>query len=203
MWVKDAGRDTGLIPAHAGKTPGSVDSHAASWAHPRSRGENGKAIVSFDAGSGSSPLTRGKPQHTHPGQQARRLIPAHAGKTNVVISPCLARRAHPRSRGENAVEMEPAVVRTGSSPLTRGKQLVGALVLDGLGLIPAHAGKTRGRSKTPSRRPAHPRSRGENCLLQSVQAITMGSSPLTRGKQERGAPGNACHRLIPAHAGKT
>ena len=50
----------------------------------------------------------------------------------------------------------------GSSPLTRGKPdgvEVGAVTAR---LIPAHAGKTRGKTKAGVRTGAHPRSRGEN-----------------------------------------
>ena len=72
----------------------------------------------------------------------RRLIPAHAGKTCVVRHILLLAWAHPRSRGENAVEGLLGQVGMGSSPLTRGK--LQALDPDVLreGLIPAHAGKT-------------------------------------------------------------
>ena len=49
-------------------------------------------------------------------------------------------------------------------------------------LIPAHAGKTRPTASTPTRRPAHPRSRGENRGLRFRRPSDDGSSPLTRGK---------------------
>ena len=35
-------RQAGLIPAHAGKTTRRLTPHGAQWAHPRSRGENGR-----------------------------------------------------------------------------------------------------------------------------------------------------------------
>ena len=73
--------------------------------------------------------------------------------------------------------------RVGSSPLTRGKQ---AHDLDALGqvrLIPAHAGKTAPAHATHTRKPAHPRSRGENVhAVREVDRVSW---------------------LIPAHAGKT
>ena len=193
----------GLIPAHAGKTWRCGRTPAGARAHPRSRGENLAAQLETVGDAGSSPLTRGKAQHTHPGQQARRLIPAHAGKTNVVISPCLARRAHPRSRGENAVEMEPAVVRTGSSPLTRGKHYGADGRRARRGLIPAHAGKTSVTGQGQGRDRAHPRSRGENSLLAPWSLTASGSSPLTRGKHGGDRKRRQGGRLIPAHAGKT
>ena len=73
---------------------------------------------------------------------ARRLIPAHAGKTKSVIMTGIARAAHPRSRGENPPAQAGPQRVGGSSPLTRGKPQILRLVYDRLGLIPAHAGKT-------------------------------------------------------------
>ena len=92
--------------------------------------------------SGSSPLTRGKPGREHHQPVQAGLIPAHAGKTVKpgFTSPRTA--AHPRSRGENGVRIWIATVRTGSSPLTRGKRHHGCSIRSTRGLIPAHAGKT-------------------------------------------------------------
>ena len=50
----------GLIPAHAGKTSGSMKGTLSKWAHPRSRGENAHGVATTIPTSGSSPLTRGK-----------------------------------------------------------------------------------------------------------------------------------------------
>ena len=51
--------------------------------------------------------------------------------------------AHPRSRGENEARGAAWHPSEGSSPLTRGKLLNGDLGRVALGLIPAHAGKTK------------------------------------------------------------
>ena len=72
---------TGLIPAHAGKTPGPSPLLPRSPAHPRSRGENTCATLRTRCAPGSSPLTRGKRLGAHRRGVALRLIPAHAGKT--------------------------------------------------------------------------------------------------------------------------
>ena len=50
---------------------------------------------------------------------------------------------------------------------------------------------------------AHPRSRGENGVAVQDAVGQLGSSPLTRGKPQRGPIRTARRRLIPAHAGKT
>ena len=91
----------------------------------------------------------------------------------------------------------------GSSPLTRGKRAHGLRLALQPGLIPAHAGKTRPWSPScPSAR-AHPRSRGENHLLDGSNVVVRGSSPLTRGKPLVLVLSVWVTGLIPAHAGKT
>ena len=153
--------------------------------------------------TGSSPLTRGKPEDELVAGLSDRLIPAHAGKTSTTQNVPLLLRAHPRSRGENTAAAAPMAGPNGSSPLTRGKQTPAIPRFLSSGLIPAHAGKTR-RLRVPSSvSPAHPRSRGENARTTHREQDGGGSSPLTRGKR-RLRRGRAQRRgLIPAHAGKT
>ena len=174
-----------------------------SWAHPRSRGENGLGRRGNQSNGGSSPLTRGK-QWRRPLPTSRaRLIPAHAGKTLSEARFPPGRRAHPRSRGENTWSQATASAHKGSSPLTRGKQAGGGFDLTRGGLIPAHAGKTQLYLRTLERWGAHPRSRGENSRSSSDSGATCGSSPLTRGKRVLPGRGSGAPGLIPAHAGKT
>ena len=71
----------------------------------------------------------------------------------------------------------------GSSPLTRGKPPLPGWLQRWVGLIPAHAGKTRASSNRQTRHWAHPRSRGENRDGRLGVVLNTG--------------------LIPAHAGKT
>ena len=110
-----------LIPAHAGKTPTPCSAPAAGGAHPRSRGENKLWWPSPTALAGSSPLTRGKPGPAFVRSPRPRLIPAHAGKTQVRSVNEETRSAHPRSRGENYQDRCLRYRTSGSSPLTRGK----------------------------------------------------------------------------------
>ena len=99
---RDGGsRRTGLIPAHAGKTPRFISRPPRFRAHPRSRGENLRWRNRACYRGGSSPLTRGKPQGRMSRGGKRRLIPAHAGKTFRGTLKLHCDRAHPRSRGEN------------------------------------------------------------------------------------------------------
>ncbi len=91
----------GLIPAHAGKTVSVIEMISPMGAHPRSRGENVAVRADSRWSSGSSPLTRGKRDTGHGFLLDQGLIPAHAGKTGLHARHPPARRAHPRSRGEN------------------------------------------------------------------------------------------------------
>ena len=194
---------TGLIPAHAGKTLGTVGPGGDSQAHPRSRGENAIAAYWYTENVGSSPLTRGKRAERSRCPRRRGLIPAHAGKTRAVPRPADQQWAHPRSRGENAYSKCAGDAQSGSSPLTRGKLKAwgGDTILTGL--IPAHAGKTRVSSNRLTRPWAHPRSRGENSWWSALPCHAAGSSPLTRGKPAKFSVDLNLSGLIPAHAGKT
>ena len=111
--------------------------------------------------------------------------------------------AHPRSRGENVFWASIRSCVAGSSPLTRGKPPVSDFAPYRVGLIPAHAGKTLRTGRKPSKRWAHPRSRGENPVQQGALGLAAGSSPLTRGKRRLPASVRRRAGLIPAHAGKT
>ena len=197
------GLGNGLIPAHAGKTCGPCFGAAVNEAHPRSRGENGVVVVLDEAECGSSPLTRGKLPQVRALAVVMGLIPAHAGKTDLVMTLPVTVSAHPRSRGENFAVVALMICAMGSSPLTRGKHRERKRQCLKSRLIPAHAGKTSIRFLSRSESAAHPRSRGENswCWCRSWRGF--GSSPLTRGKL-RGWYLPGCARgLIPAHAGKT
>ena len=59
-WRGEDARALRLIPAHAGKTSVHRRCVRHTWAHPRSRGENGRRCIVRDFEAGSSPLTRGK-----------------------------------------------------------------------------------------------------------------------------------------------
>ncbi len=133
---------SGLIPAHAGKTSGRRQTIRRRRAHPRSRGENCERCVQPPQGSGSSPLTRGKPRVWTEVLICLGLIPAHAGKTSGSKGGAGGHGAHPRSRGENGNIVTKPITGRGSSPLTRGKRQSPSQTLPYLGLIPAHAGKT-------------------------------------------------------------
>ena len=167
VFDRELGR--GLIPAHAGKTFASTPKSIHGEAHPRSRGENAQADYGSTVERGSSPLTRGKRERPCGVPPGGGLIPAHAGKTASVNPSRLLATAHPRSRGENPKPVAPPEPGWGSSPLTRGKPISPTSACRAGRLIPAHAGKTRVRSRKTYTWSAHPRSRGEN----SMSAVTL------------------------------
>ena len=154
----------GLIPAHAGKTTCSWSPRRTPRAHPRSHGENSPQKSFVSGVTGSSPLTRGKRRRIDPVPETVGLIPAHAGKTRRCSSTVTSRAAHSRSRGDNFWILPLAPGIAGSSPLTRGKRILGQGDTLSDGLIPAHAGKTLSSSPPGVKARAHPHSRGENLV---------------------------------------
>ena len=76
-----SGRRSGLIPARAGTTFSARFSSFASRAHPRSRGDHGRAGKTPDTPPGSSPLARGPPANKRLVIAPDGLIPARAGTT--------------------------------------------------------------------------------------------------------------------------
>ena len=112
------------------------------------RGEHGIGLtVDVDA-LGSSPHARGTLQIREAIGMAKGIIPACAGNTSLESRLCLARRDHPRMRGEHEVgKIGPEIV-TGSSPHARGTRGETYLTSDMVGIIPACAGNTHRRSGT-------------------------------------------------------
>ena len=89
----------------------------------------------------------------------------------------------------------------GSSPLARGTCLHHFAAANKRRLIPARAGNISRFASTPTRRAAHPRSRGEHSVRASKTARVSGSSPLARGTSGRTHYRLHWRRLIPARAG--
>ena len=154
---------------------------AAKSAHPRSRGEHDTSQVTDMPSMGSSPLTRGAPRPDCEARHQNGLIPAHAGSTLACTLLLLTVRAHPRSRGEHASLYAAIANGTGSSPLTRGARFDSLEDEYDYGLIPAHAGSTRRGRHRRTLWAAHPRSRGEHSVRATLNTVSPGSSPLTRG----------------------
>ena len=88
------------------------------------------------------------------------IIPARAGFTASVSVSGLRPRDHPRSRGVYRSALWVRTPPLGSSPLARGLQIGGPLIIHGRGIIPARAGFTRRVGVILDTEEDHPRSRG-------------------------------------------
>ena len=193
----------GLIPARAGKTSTITVSRAVVTAHPRACGENPDGGKYTAGQTGSSPRVRGKPGALVLDEGLRGLIPARAGKTPTSWGTKSASAAHPRACGENPSAVGFGSSALGSSPRVRGKQCGGRSWSRCIGLIPARAGKTNGRTAAARSGPAHPRACGENTGTSTCCTAAVGSSPRVRGKRYVLQGSAMGLRLIPARAGKT
>ena len=143
-------RDSGLIPARAGKTRRRRNNQTPPRAHPRAGGENQVQVLKAHFGDGSSPRGRGKRGYAPWRPSDRRLIPARAGKTfhrRLVADRC---GAHPRAGGENVVSGGVWSEEAGSSPRGRGKPCAVRIRRPPLRLIPARAGKTTSPPCSPA-----------------------------------------------------
>ena len=152
---------------------------------------------------GSSPLARGTHNAVEPFSRCSGLIPARAGNTQSHLLPMMARRAHPRSRGEHLGLLLLFSNDLGSSPLARGTRVRMATHEPCTGLIPARAGNTVIAPVSFTVCGAHPRSRGEHREPAAVGKDEPGSSPLARGTPNRRSVPSLATGLIPARAGNT
>ena len=173
----------GNTPAYAGKTARGRPARAASWKHPRLRGEDSPISRSPPMKAETPPLTRGRLNCAIPEDAAHGNTPAYAGKTGLKKLHRRTNQKHPRLRGEdlNLHITKTPVLET--PPLTRGRR--------GGGDCDAGTGQK------------HPRLRGEDRYKDGKKEKVEETPPLTRGRpaprNRRGLPpGNT-----PAYAGKT
>ena len=111
-----------------------------------------------------------------------RITPACAGKTVMSRLFITFFRDHPRLRGENNCLPPQLGSLPGSPPLARGKQFIKIRSTQHLRITPACAGKTGCCLTCICKDKDHPRLRGENFQLVSLQDKQIGSPPLARGK---------------------
>mgnify|MGYP000961524772 CR=1 FL=1 len=153
--------------------------------------------------AGSSPHTRGARDDMVGDEPGHRIIPAYAGSTSHAIFRADAAADHPRIRGEHQPRHHQPRGSCGSSPHTRGAHRLRALPGRQLGIIPAYAGSTPGRSNRDDTCRDHPRIRGEHVWLWSPRKLSLGSSPHTRGALPSWRRARRLTRIIPAYAGST
>ena len=114
-----------------------------------------------------------------------RIIPAHAGQTD--IDEANARRK----------------LRDGSSPRMRGKPFLRPADRVADRIIPAHAGQTSNPRRKSWKPTDHPRACGANGTRRRPIGTASGSSPRMRGKPRLRLRRLSMGRIIPAHAGQT
>ena len=112
-----------ITPAHAGKTASGEYLDIVDSDHPRACGENIASMLKKGIQDGSPPRMRGKPAAVLSLVSARRITPAHAGKTRAVHQGRPQRADHPRACGENSHQPCIAPSPGGSPPRMRGKLL--------------------------------------------------------------------------------
>ena len=137
----------GIIPAHAGNTCQLSSLRIRTRDHPRACGEHCACRSTRIIVWGSSPRMRGTPYPTISYDLTAGIIPAHAGNTWLTKSRGRMCRDHPRACGEHSCCWTSPGRSRGSSPRMRGTRRMGKDVLDGLGIIPAHAGNTIARRR--------------------------------------------------------
>ena len=131
--------------------------------------------------AGSSPLTRGTRIDSGQNDRFNRFIPAYAGNSRVRRRLLQCCSVHPRLRGELAVVTAQRIVKSGSSPLTRGTQFFRRSVCVIDRFIPAYAGNSNDHFRPLRNFEVHPRLRGELPAPIRQTSKHLGSSPLTRG----------------------
>ena len=155
----------GIIPAHAGNTVKAGGTFSYYGDHPRACGEHRFFCPCFLAPWGSSPRMRGTPCARGLMAEHTGIIPAHAGNTLESRVEDLENRDHPRACGEHTLGHQRAPLLLGSSPRMRGTRYLRAVNRRIDGIIPAHAGNTRGGGSFCQEDGDHPRACGEHCLI--------------------------------------
>ena len=151
-----------ITPAGAGKTLGVWPPRLMSMDHPRRCGENNRSVKHLAFCPGSPPQVRGKRQQLGKHRQARRITPAGAGKTGMVVGDAFSEQDHPRRCGENVFLHFDSFQKMGSPPQVRGKRFPYRAHDAENRITPAGAGKTLFHAAEKSFLVDHPRRCGEN-----------------------------------------
>ena len=114
-----------------------------------------------DVYNGSSPHARGTRPRSAWRLPAGRFIPACAGNAGQIRRRILPQPVHPRMRGERAESPKSVLPRSGSSPHARGTLSILVCLVCAGRFIPACAGNAATDKRGKSRKPVHPRMRGE------------------------------------------
>ena len=172
----------GITPAHAGKRSGVCLSALPCGDHPRTCGEKETEPGTGWCRLGSPPHMRGKVDTYFFFVPARRITPAHAGKSeknSVIVWPLWD---HPRTCGEKQVPRMERPRSKGSPPHMRGKGQSAQQGGKQTRITPAHAGKRLRNLQSAVWTWDHPRTCGEKMLFAVFTLPWLGSPPHMRGK---------------------
>ena len=149
--------------------------------HPRTGGEQGSARSFVRKRTGSSPHGRGTASCKLILTIYLRFIPARAGNRESIRfeRPFLA--VHPRTGGEQRVRAVFLVSALGSSPHGRGTDVFSSISRYCSRFIPARAGNSASFLELSSVSSVHPRTGGEQDLVDLILDELNGSSPHGRG----------------------
>ena len=171
--------------------------------HPHTRGEHGATSRRRCGKTGSSPRTRGTRFAVTSEASMYRFIPTHAGNTPAKFAEIISGSVHPHTRGEHVILPMVKPCYSGSSPHTRGTQVLSALLSTFTRFIPTHAGNTLMCPSSDRPIPVHPHTRGEHSAIGGRRFGCCGSSPHTRGTPALSIGDVQFQRFIPTHAGNT
>ncbi len=131
------------------------------------------------------------------------ITPACAGNTFRSHLYTLAKKDHPRLRGEYRKLNKNCRFIGGSPPLARGIRAAYLGVTRHMRITPACAGNTRCSAEVVDSTEDHPRLRGEYSCPVTKLSFKIGSPPLARGIPHTQEPQISIVRITPACAGNT
>ncbi len=170
-----------FIPACAGNTLSLLIGFTPIPVHPRMCGEHLPGEPHNLLGLGSSPHVRGTLKTPVDELFKGRFIPACAGNTSAPLHPNRSQTVHPRMCGEHYTVTARQAVTGGSSPHVRGTHCHRRRSGCALRFIPACAGNTPRRRRSPAPPSVHPRMCGEHTHAKAIDSAAAGSSPHVRG----------------------
>ena len=152
---------------------------------------------------GSPPRMRGKGELPKDTKDYFGITPAYAGKRMLYARAVRRDRDHPRVCGEKPGRPFTKTSSMGSPSRMRGKAGWPLCGLPCIGITPAYAGKSAGRSAGGRRCRDHPRVCGEKRPAVDGKRPLRGSPPHVRGKVKDPVPVSALVGITPACAGKS
>ena len=194
--------DVGIIPAGAGRRGTGQGLRPADGDHPRGCGEKRSRMLLMEMSRGSSPRVRGEARMTQRTIASSGIIPAGAGRSGHETLLLGDDGDHPRGCGEKRRGRKWARRRWGSSPRVRGEVVDNQHHFDGLGIIPAGAGRRRVLGVFLVVHGDHPRGCGEKSTISMASLMRRGSSPRVRGEEARYPGPHRPRGIIPAGAGR-